>query len=494
MGFFAQAAEIGSVPLIFSYNGVDLGKMVRAANVSYEPVYDPSGAEVLYKALTIEVVAHINPADLSTQGQNSDSLGNPVLPPVLNFPNQRPGFTLQSLQAALLTPRRQLVWRVGSDAVIVSPAFGEPDPITEEREPLPCDCANGPIPEFCKVLAVHGAKTIPILYRVKTFIREDLPGEGRVVLSHRWSIQASTNEQGYTTRRTSGRIVVRSDLLTPEGQATQDELLRLNAGARVFADQFRAALPPPVPANFIRRGVEVQPLDDGVTYEYTFEDRETALNLGTDSPAVRVKCYATAGIDTPVKNIKDFIGNVFEAGKNVITLNPGGFLGTVSNWVPVPKANCIVQVWGNRACDKNRMMQLALNVALDKFAPLGRDLGGLIIPVSAFITQGVGDEDEDYIEARFEFFAANLAALAAMFGNVENVGRMMSLSHEINNGGFQLSKGAIGNPPLPGGDGSNTRGSYVGTLITQLLTSGDYELPPPVPAADVTLPSQTDLR
>jgi hypothetical protein len=160
-----------------------------------------------------------------------------------------------------------------------------------------------------------------------------------------------------------------------------------------------------------------------------------------------------------------------------------------SNLVPNQKANVLVQVFGPPESDKAELADLAVQVAVDRFAPLWP---ANIYPVSAYLTQIFDTHENPAVELRMEFLPASLEALVAVL-NPKAVGAVMKLSADIDGAG-KVFGGTMTNPLTRGGDrgnpelpaSNNMRGSWIGMLVTQTL-KGECALPDDFPAENLSL-------
>jgi hypothetical protein len=409
-----------------------------------DAVYDPSQTDLLYHRVVIEVLAPVNPFALTT---NVPGAGGP---------GDRPGTAVFNLRQLLLTPRRPLLFTIGDDPAIVSPPI---DQATGVR--LPCDAANGPLPREFRVVEVWGDKTCMVLFRIECAIGY----APHYVVSNRWSVRSSIDAEGYTTRVTEGRATVRADLMRYVGQNI---------------DEFRQWFIQPVGVGMVRKSVDVVVDESGNNLMYQVVDRQTSYNLGVNGP-VRVDGNVTAGGEWPFRTWKDVI---LKAGEGFKAAGGGGlanFDGTEAvkwmvNAAPINKANALVRVTGPRESDRGALAAIAINVILDRFAPL-RILGRVPLP-SLYVSHLIGSDDAPAAEARAEALPMNLNAVRALLlGQPE---RLLNTSSDV--GGYTRDQGA--NRPLP--SRQNSRGSWTGALLVQTLT-GDQGLPslPPDPRVTV---------
>jgi hypothetical protein len=537
-----------------SYNNIDL-KIERTSGVAMQAVYDQSGTDRLYDRVTISLICVWSP--FSTGSQTSLAGGGfrsgdfepqaltdspnvdpavPLPPPIpggppaplpigtRSLPVDTLGTSLRRLRQTLLEPRQQLRVDIGPDRVWEVPGvYSVEDPVTgiKRNVRLMCDPENGPIPEECRVISIHGDKAAIISYRIRFCITDCV----NYVVSNRWSVTSMTDEQYLTTRVTTGVATMRPDLLIARGTT-----------ADAFRQNFTLAVPP----GFIRKRVVVNATPDGREIHYRVEDRQAYLNLTYQSKAVKIHGTATVGVEFPFKNITGMVRAMSTAAdylKSVAFL--GGFVGkfiaenligsragpslsdVAAALVPSRRANCEVKVYGKPDATLQELIVMAANVAIDRFTvrgvaiplpanPAGRALSGFVnlgffvcscYTTQIFHTDGPGPA----IFLRMEVIPLNPANIFNATIDVSRSGTsLMKLDKNIldRGGGFIAMEPsmATSNPNFPGGDAfrsaagaalsqSNaSRGTWMSYLVTQALTT-DCSLVPVVPWADNQNPS-----
>ncbi|VTR92150.1 unnamed protein product [Gemmata massiliana] len=154
------------------------------------------------------------------------------------------------------------------------------------------DCKNGPFPKLYAVTQFSGdAQTFMVRFEVETFINETPASaavanlqkvgvmEGaysvggginsslanRALLSNRFSMRHSLDDDNYLTILTQGVAHFRTDLLYTNEPLNPDDL-RLN-------------LMLPVPFGCVRGDIEIEGLPDGTGVTYSFVDREQRANF-----------------------------------------------------------------------------------------------------------------------------------------------------------------------------------------------------------------------
>ncbi len=228
------------------YNGVVLS-CERTAEYTMEPVWSSDGVDLLYHRITIGAWFTWNPFTQQVPGgppiPNIANGGladaaNPVFPdPALNNTN-RLGLIITQLKPLLMTPRATLQFFNGTDVLTVVPEVAQWQFQGGKPYPAACDANFGPIPQSCRVQEVQGTKNALVYYRIIAHTTQCK----NVILSNRWSIHASTDADGFSTRVIQGRTVVRADVI---------------ATGQISADAFRQNLLVPPPYTFQRMAVQV---------------------------------------------------------------------------------------------------------------------------------------------------------------------------------------------------------------------------------------------
>ena len=122
------------------------------------------------------------------------------------------------------------------------------------------DLDNGPKPKGCHVELITGTAVMRVSFEIEVCIKE-CPGRGSEpppqtgVLSNRWTVEDTIDENWYTTRTYSG-------------------LLRITQ-AEANVNMFRGWVIPPIQPYFKRMSIRCASSADGLQLEYTITDRET---------------------------------------------------------------------------------------------------------------------------------------------------------------------------------------------------------------------------
>ena len=464
------------------YGPVEL-QQVRIQNVDSEAIRDPSGTDLLYMKVTLDVLFEWNPfATASTPAGGSAQLLN-------SAPGNPIGMSIRDLKNVLNTDRQLFKLSIGPDVVFQSPendSFGNV---------LPCDVGNGPITGKASVFNLIGEKSAQGRWRVTFFV----PLGGNILLSNRWTVEATTSDTGFTTRGINGSAVVRADACNRPG----DE------GGIVNEDDMRSWLLCSVPFGFRRDKVRLLVDEKGVSARYMVQDVQVASPLGADGGkcgTVKITGTATAGSKS-VFNTR--IGNAAKAEKAVwgfmgvsIFDSPGNFIDHVVQYIRgesvlnVQTASAMVKVTGGQNASKSQLANLGTRICLERF-PNGR-------PISAECTQGIGDAENQgrWVEVRMLFLNNWRSALNSTI-NIYDFDSQMKLSNDLNLFDPPGSTFPIGRP-FPGGaatadpmyqsfnlpngmrpgDLSGSRGNWLGALLAAALQ--DVGFAPPIPPANAT--------
>ncbi|MDE2098092.1 MAG: hypothetical protein KGL39_12635 [Patescibacteria group bacterium] len=239
---------------IVKYNGITL-PYSHITNVSQEAIYDDSSTDHLFNRFDVTIQAVLNSNYVATI---SSSIPNQVT---------NPADIMSFIRHKLLAPRRLL--SIGFNGTELTPARQQGDPIPPDPNEF-IDAKNGPQPQYCKIDQLTNT-TFLITYRVVAHYHE-CPiivdnskhqnivqnKAGNAVLSNRWSESVVMDENQYTKRSRTGRIILRSDNidgLTPD---------QLRSDMAVVG----------VPEGFIRESSEYSITPDGLMLEYHIVDRE----------------------------------------------------------------------------------------------------------------------------------------------------------------------------------------------------------------------------
>lgn len=381
-----------------TYNNV---KIERISTVGYEatPVRSQDDVDLLYTKIHIDVIGII---DLSI-----DPGDNGIFPPG--------SISVDDIRTAMMRPRMSLSYSFDNpgNTGIVSPGnSGFPtNPPNPPNPPFPCDCQNGPLPDYCRIAAISGDKSAICYFGITTWLSECT----KMLLSNRWQITEHRDREFYATRTIRGRLELRADIMN------------LNSGlfiggvqSQQNADSFRRVVFPQCPAGFARDAIDMTVTSDGRSADYVLVDIEEPLAMGQVgySEITRIEGEVTAGSEYITKSVTSFLTKAF-------SLDIGGLVGAA---IPTPKAVGVCRVWGTRNATRDFLADVAIQILVDRFSPLGLNLPfgqrttGI---VSAYLTCNIA---ERMVEFRLEALVGVGASLIQTFSSLtDSFGKMLNL-------------------------------------------------------------------
>lgn len=194
------------------------------------------------------------------------------------------------LRTRLWTPRREL-------------AIGAYDTSGRElywlRSPKPgfaCDLAGGPKPIAVDVVAAHGEGTsFGVHFQIETAVSPCLAAADQTVLSHRWQMTHTHDEDNYLTRVIDGTIVFNMAFIATTG---------------VSQDSIRSQMFHPIPLGFKRTLGPISLSSDGSTLKYTIIDTDqTVVFDAGDSGATQMSIIENLKYTQPWRVIGGGITN-----------------------------------------------------------------------------------------------------------------------------------------------------------------------------------------
>jgi hypothetical protein len=460
-----------------NYGGTEFQNIVLRG-IETSSVKDPTGYDVTMGKITIDINFAWHPYATASIPPGANLINNNAQPVGDGI-----GLSIRNLRRQLTQPRQLLQVDLGPDAVWQAPV-----PIAGLQSlsangatgPAMCDPGYGPIPELLGLAEVTGERYAIGRWRC-TFYVVDGP---QILLSNRWQTTHVVNRVGLTTRIIEGWATVRADAVA--------------AGMVRSADDFRKWFIVNCPAGFKRTGCRVRVNEIGTEVFYLATDQECPNPMGADGAgigAVEFEGEITAGVVSKIKTV----GQQIVAGLEVALFGP---LTLISQW-PTTLSKGRIRVTGGKGAKKQGLMNLALAIASERF------FNGNI--VSFTVTQPIGESEANgrwiQVEALFlPTFTAWLYSAAA--GAITTFGfnalpsvipKLMNLNNDISPTGWtsaslpvtfpgDVPKDPNTNDPKyqnfnfgPAADSSNnSRGDWLGAIITQSLqTQGQPPQPPP---------------
>lgn len=428
------------------YNSVIL-EIIDTQEMRRESVLDPTGCQYLYTKWTIDVHCIYNPTATSYKDV-----------PFGSSKGQLPAITDRAIRDRLLQPRKTLILKDGGPddrTILETPAAG-----------YSTDANNGPVPEECTVLAVHGTKTWAVRFRITACVNSctSVP----VVLSHRWKRYTDCDQDYFSMLVTEGEVHFNTARMIADS---------------AYPDDFRRAFNHLIPSDCRREKIEVIPSDDGASLRYRLIDRETAFCLGKAAACTRVEAYQTfwwsrvgmasgmarATAERGPGRIADGMrgdpGSLFSAIAGMI--GDAG-MGAVRGDIPQLYDHVMIRVWGNKDNNRRQMMQtIALPLAFARIGPISGAKESELI-----VTQELHGK---FVEVQLTHKSGPEGVFLGLFGlggvldwetRVNAAFRFESVE-EAGDTKYLFRSSSIGNPPPP--RASETRGTLAVRLVTQAL-------------------------
>jgi hypothetical protein len=399
-----------------------------------------------------------------------------------------------AIRHRLLQPHCVLAYRVNSKDSLASPlalVFGNNDP-DDPTLFYASDVANGPFPLECNIERVVGTKSFWIDFTVRTHINECKAGrfsspnnQPNVLLSHTWEMASSTDQDHFSTRTIRGRAIFRRDIL---------ERFQQPAGAapvQAMPDDFRSYFVHPVPQSMQRVGIDVNPLMDGCTIDYTVIDRERATNIiATNWPNVtRIEAVSNIGMRSPGWERAAQEGAIFlldtaeTIGAGIEALaSPGGaafaaqlatrlsrsFIELPGRILPRMTGRLSIRVWGNRRSNRRQLADCGYTVLQFIFGAFTRlvaarneefseDLMGKFVSLNCEVEAGPGLTQSILLGNGIVGGAGGTLDLRPFMTPNDAIPQVTSTDP------------GVANPALPFHNG--TRGTFFGRLVAQSLLS-----------------------
>lgn len=461
--------------------------LLSVVNTNYiqrVPVRSPDGAGHVCTMWTFDVDCVYNPGDVGM------SYTNPAGIPVITV-GELPPTTDLAIREYLMTDRRPLVYTNEGIEVLRSPNAN-----------LVCDAANGPKVESVTVTKVLGGKTWLIHFRVSTWVN-GCDDATNPLKAHRWRIVVDIDTEQMSTRTIIGEAIFDVGMLATAG---------------TFADQYRGSFFHPVPPSFFRARVHVDVSDDGTTVSYQIVDQERNRNYGTTCPATRIEAMESGSVISTGffsgTQATRLVAAVSNAATAFATKSPsashkagaaaGGFLSGI---VPRITRSINVRAYGPKSSTREAILDLCLGIA---FGRLGSP--SILSPAMALtMTQ---DPLGNYAEVTYDVQVSAVGlGIVGLFGTAASVVMLREYLRtagilangypsstifadtvpllDIRGNPYTLpdftTSSSTTNRPFQGQNQS--RGTWMGALVTQLLLYGNCDTPPapPPPTNNVQL-------
>lgn len=226
------------------YNGIDVGE-IKTNNIITNPVYDPSGRDILFYQHTLDLQSIVYVSDDFTQQ-------NPEIGQIKNNATE----LMNYLHHRLMEPRKAMQFSVNGEVLFQTQPI-RPDAVLGTVPQFPADSqldANyGPTPLTCSINQLFAGSYI-INYRISY---ADGTCDGQLTKSYssnRFSTNVKFDQSGYKTVTYTGKLIVNSDM-------------------RVNPSLLANAIAPPVPNDYARTGL-FELSEDGLTLSYVLTDKQ----------------------------------------------------------------------------------------------------------------------------------------------------------------------------------------------------------------------------
>lgn len=456
------------------YNSVIL-EIIDTQEMRRESVLDPTGCQYLYTKWTIDVHCIFNPQATSYKDI-----------PFGSSKGQLPAITDRAIRDRLLQPRKTLILKDGGPddrTILETPAAG-----------YSTDANNGPVPEECTVLAVHGTKTWAVRFRITACVNSctSVP----VVLSHRWKQYTEMDQDYFSMRVTEGEVHFNTARMIADG---------------AYPDDFRRDFNHLIPSDCRREKVDVMPSDDGASLKYRLIDREMAFCLGKETHCTRIEAYQTmfwsqvgfkAGLGRALVGggpaaARSVIASPLVAPLTVLGFAAESLLAGAIADIPQFYDHILIRVWGNKDHSRLKMMHsVAFPLAFARLGPIdgskeselivSHELHGKFVEVQ--LTHKRGPELGTLaVVSAVPIPGIPPGFVAGLVDWPTRVGVAFSHESEEERAGLLFHRSAIGNPPPPRASG--TRGTLAVRLVTQALHNS-CSVPPAPPSRGVPVDSR----
>lgn len=386
--------------MIVSYAGVEL-QVEHIYSFEQNAIYDPSGVDFLYThvRLAVRAVWH-------AQATNS-ILGTAA-------------YSIDALRHTLMQPRQALIVSIPSSGTSGSTVILRAPLRRPNGSLYPCDANYGPKPIGQPIIQFIGEKSAIVDFVVECWVNEC--ATVRPILSHRWEMTKSVNQDYFQTRTINGTVVFRADWI--EQKAAE------SVGSRIHLDQFRNWVFHPQP-NMHHRTFDVSPTADNTVYRYTIVDKQIASRVnGNDYKDITrfdgqltigqgpgsISAAVSAGIQgaTAAASATAILGPEVSVPSAVVG-GVVGFIGGIA--LPTISVSLWFRLWGRPGCTDGSLNDAMTKVlARYRFIPEGAiTVEGVVTATLALlqntmsITYGLG-QDERYIAVQASAEAALPAA------------------------------------------------------------------------------------
>lgn len=242
-----------------TYNGVALHN-VNTTGWQQEPIMDDSGADQIGTKfiLRFEGICHVQ------TGGAEEFATDPESPPFISVTAAPAGSATQAVQLArylLEQSRKRLVVQVGGETLLVA----EDGPVTGNNS----DIDNGPKPKLIEITQIVGRQLFRVTFEIETSLADCGSGSRPFVLSNRWSVQETIDQDKFTTRTIRGRLRI--------------------ASSEIPAHAYKGLCLPGLEPGFRRDRVDFTVTTDGLSADWEIADRQ--IHTAAPWPATRFEVF-----------------------------------------------------------------------------------------------------------------------------------------------------------------------------------------------------------
>lgn len=244
-----------------TYNGVTL-RECETLRFSQTCQLDESGTDLVHHVFQVRVAAIVQADMLHFAAAQ---------PPSGAATAATAGEAQKALRRALMHPHGDLEYLIGSTSMLK--VTGNPQ--TAKSENVPLDARNGPFPRDFSIVHVAGERVFRVEFEIEANVVEcGAPDLFEVmygqkgtqnVLSNRWSLEDTKDENWYTTRHWEGTLRV--------------------AHSSILPHSMRMLVIPPLQTTFQRQSMRFTQTADGLNLKYSITDKQ--MHKAPPPPAVK---------------------------------------------------------------------------------------------------------------------------------------------------------------------------------------------------------------
>ena len=341
MGISANYLEYGPIKI----------NLVHVKEYKREPMYaDKEQTHYLYTRHTLSVegvIAQDNEINFKTFEVADDAIEVDVI-----------------IKHFLTQPRQKLKYVVGGTVLLESPEEGQI-----------IDCSNGPKPKGFTINRINGVKSAQVTFTIQTDVNDaHLFGAPKyAILSNSYTMEHIIDQDYYTSRKVSGMIHFRTDVMIDEN---------------LSPDDFRELINIPTPITMKRDLVKCRLHPGSMKMEYSFIDRETHFHLdnrlnkpqdynGFPKPNMKniTRLEITQGVTCMQPTTYSAAQDAYKAASTTMDASSKGMQrwrtltnvgAAIGAALPVTEESLTIQVYGNNLSDKTDLEYLIYYIVQKK--------------------------------------------------------------------------------------------------------------------------------